>query len=290
MPGLQADLRVAARRRLTGGGPGATPPPHPGGRGRPRRAAAPDEFHPGGPHLVERLGGGDRVDPFGEPEQNPGGRNPAARRPARWPARSSRWRCRPRPARPRPARAARCPAARPPRRCPRSRCRRPHAAPLLNTVSTRLVSKLRVELRASGAGHTVRRPRRAEVGLGGEVGRRGPRGSHVRRPRAHSLRASAARNRLIAAAAAAPPSTASEPPSQKSFCTSTITSARTARGYGIGGPVGPAGSAGARRGGAASAGSPAPTSAGVPPVMRTSSANEVGNTVCGCPAAAQTTS
>ncbi len=33
-----------------------------------------------------------------------------------------------------------------------------------------------------------------------------------------------------------------------------------------------------------------PTSAGVPPVIRMSSANEVGNTVCGCPAAAHTTS
>src|SRR5262252_2190799 len=42
--------------------------------------------------------------------------------------------------------------------------------------------------------------------------------------------------------------------------------------------------------GAAPATSPAPTSAGVPPVIRTSSANEVGNTVCACPAAAQTTS
>src|SRR6201996_2572987 len=37
--------------------------------------------------------------------------------------------------------------------------------------------------------------------------------------------------------------------------------------------------------------SPAPpTAAAVPPVIRTSSSNEVGNTVCGCPAAAHTTS
>src|SRR5450755_902458 len=39
---------------------------------------------------------------------------------------------------------------------------------------------------------------------------------------------------LMTRATSAPPATASEPPSQKSFCTSTITSARTARAYGIG--------------------------------------------------------
>src|SRR5580693_478325 len=38
----------------------------------------------------------------------------------------------------------------------------------------------------------------------------------------------------MARATSPPPATASEPPSQKSFCTSTITSARTGRAYGIG--------------------------------------------------------
>src|SRR5258708_1436373 len=37
----------------------------------------------------------------------------------------------------------------------------------------------------------------------------------------------------MARATSPPPATASEPPSQKSFCTSTITTARTGRAYGI---------------------------------------------------------
>src|ERR1700729_2269278 len=37
----------------------------------------------------------------------------------------------------------------------------------------------------------------------------------------------------MARATSPPPATASEPPSQKAFCTSTITSARTGRAYGI---------------------------------------------------------
>ena len=43
--------------------------------------------------------------------------------------------------------------------------------------------------------------------------------------------APSAMKRLTALATSVPPATASEPPSQKSFCTSTITSARTARAY-----------------------------------------------------------
>src|SRR5215468_8371870 len=103
-------------------------------------------------------------------------------------------------------------------------------------------------------------------------------------------------------ATAAPPATASEPPSQKSFCTSTMMSARTIptvsceycdgdnrllepqRALQPGDPERCA----ARQ--QAYLGSYSPTSAAVPAVIRTSSSKDVGNTVCGCPAAAHMTS
>src|SRR5215831_3027842 len=87
-------------------------------------------------------------------------------------------------------------------------------------------------------------------------------------------------------ATAAPPATASEPPSQKSFCTSTMMSARTI----------PTVSCDSCEAGnrllepQACLGDYSPTSAAVPPVILRSSSKDVGNTVCGCPAAAHTTS
>ena len=126
---------------------------------------------------------------------------------------------------PRPrARAAR-------RRGRRARRRRPSA--LEAGVRRRVlaleedgVDALRVEVagarRAVGADHAVRRPGVDEVRVVGEVGA----GVDVvvvggRRRRRTSSRWRRARSSVMAAATSAPPATAREPPSQKSFWTST---------------------------------------------------------------------
>ena len=214
---------------------------------RSTRATVPVRLTPSGAQVFDGLGGGFRGDAGGEVEQDPGGEaGPRRVRGGRVHAvvggdayhvdlvHAAR-------------RAASRPAASRPRRRPRTRCTPPHARPS-GTPPPRP--------RCPGSGGSrppacpprsaaARRPRSPD---GRRNGRPGPRGSPWSPPRARS-RDRLARRSLIARATAAPPATASEPPSQKSFCTSTMISAR----------MGPTVSY-------------SPTSAGVPLVMRMSSA------------------
>ena len=151
------------------------------------------------------------------------GRGP---RPRRWRARSSRWRCRPRQPRRRRGRAASRPAASPAlvgalEAAVGGGVLRPSGTPPPRGP----VSRIRVEVGAGRAGHAVRRARTPRSPGGRRSARPGRRGSPWWPPRARS-RGQLATCSLMARATAAPPATASEPPSQKSFWTSTMMSAR----------------------------------------------------------------
>ena len=87
--------------------------------------------------------------------------------------------------------------------------------------------QVRVQLDPAGADHAVRRPGVDVVRVRRRSARPGRCGGPGSRPRGRSRLAR--RCAVIAAATAAPPATASEPPSQKSFCTSTTISARRHR-------------------------------------------------------------
>jgi hypothetical protein len=100
-------------------------------------------------------------------------------------------------------------------------------SPFSKTASMRSVSSAGMELDPGGADHAVRRPRSHVVGRVAEVGTGidvvvlvATTWSHAARPRPRPARAE------IPAATMAPPATGSDPPSQKSFCTSTMISAR----------------------------------------------------------------
>ena len=97
----------------------------------------------------------------------------------------------------------------------------------------------RVQLLAAGADHAVRRPAVHEVRRRARSARPGRCGGPGWRPRRRSRPRRAGPE--IAAATSAPPATASEPPSVKSFCTST-TSAASAHGDPSTSTVGRAGS------------------------------------------------
>ena len=153
---------------------------------------------------------------------------PASPRPARWPARSGRWRCRRRRRRSRRARRASRAAPPPPGSAPsKPGVRRRVARPCRTPPRCRATSRSgwnaapgvpRAAVRAARCRRSPGRRRSARPG------RRGGRGWR-RRGRSRPSPAMCAE---IAAATAAPPATASEPPSQKSFWTSTTISARMA--------------------------------------------------------------